>query len=283
MSQEIPAWFVDAWKNTAFVVEGIFSVRHQQGYRSRGGARDFWTYVVVTEGTLVLRQGAWRGELVATDQTLLLPNAPFTREVTSDGCRWINIDFRVQATGLGADPLPSLGLPAIVQGALSPAWLALLEESMTAGANGTDAIFDVRGIADRLVSQYLKAGIHSGAIVVTQHTPVPAWLSTVRLQISRLFRSTNANLADIIRESGYSRSHFDRSFKQAFGSTPMEFLWEHRLQMAARKLDTDPQLPINGIARNCGFKSHTHFTRLFRQRFGMTPKQWRRRRVASDG
>ncbi len=50
--------------------------------------------------------------------------------------------------------------------------------------------------------------------------------------------------------------------------------------MATRRLDTDPSLAIGDIARGCGFKSHTHFTRMFRRRFGMTPKEWSTRYLA---
>jgi AraC-like DNA-binding protein len=281
MDHETPVWFVSEWRNTGFAVNGIYGMLAERGNRSRGFARDLWTYVVVTAGALALRQGAWKEELGPGDQVLLLPHSPFTREVVSATCRWYNVDFRVQSTGLGANPLPSLGLPAVVHDTLQPSLLALLEEACMVPGTPNDWVLNARGIADRLVGQYVKTGIRSGAIAVTHHTPVPAWLSTVRMQIAKSFADDVSTLAGIVRKSGFSRSHFDRSFKHAFGATPMEFLWEQRLQMAVRKLDTGPQIPVSEIAAGCGFKSHTHFTRMFRQRFGMTPRQWRRRRLDS--
>lgn len=96
--------------------------------------------------------------------------------------------------------------------------------------------------------------------------------------------ASNFNLHDMdpmkmARNSGFSRSRFYATFKKAFGTTPMEFLWDFRLQIATRKLDTDPSLAIGELARQCGFLNHTHFTRMFRKSFGMTPKHWRQRRM----
>jgi AraC family transcriptional regulator len=99
--------------------------------------------------------------------------------------------------------------------------------------------------------------------------------------IMRAFWRQDASPGKMAVEAGFSRSHFCRAFKTAYGSTPMAFLWEHRLQIAARKLDTDPSLSVGSVAHNCGFKSHTHFTRMFRIRFGVTPLAWRRRRLES--
>jgi AraC-like DNA-binding protein len=282
MSREIPQWFINEWRNIAFVVDGIYAGQAKSGNQSRGGARDYWTYVTVTDGRLHLRQGSWTAVLGPGDQTVLLPDSPFTRQVVSATCRWVNIDFRVQATGLGANPLPALGLPALVHTPVTPARVRLLADGLATMESASPGIFTGRGIADQLVGQYLQQGIVSGAIVVTQREPLSPWLNTVRLQLAENFRRPDLDIVSIARASGFSRSHFDRSFKKAFGATPMEFLWEQRLQMAVRKLDTDPFLAVAVIAAACGFKSHSHFTRLFRQRFEMTPKQWRQRRRLPD-
>ena len=50
-----------------------------------------------------------------------------------------------------------------------------------------------------------------------------------------------------------------------------------RLEECARALLAQPELgrPVAAIAFDHGFSSPTHFGRVFRQRFGMTPREYR--------
>jgi AraC-like DNA-binding protein len=56
--------------------------------------------------------------------------------------------------------------------------------------------------------------------------------------------------------------------------TAADFLHHHRLQEAASRL-TSESLPILTIALECGYGSIGPFNRAFRQRFGMTPTEYR--------
>jgi AraC-like DNA-binding protein len=53
-----------------------------------------------------------------------------------------------------------------------------------------------------------------------------------------------------------------------------DYLHHHRLQEAASRLATE-DLPILSIALECGYGSIGPFNRAFRQRFGMTPSEYR--------
>lgn len=53
-----------------------------------------------------------------------------------------------------------------------------------------------------------------------------------------------------------------------------DFLHHHRLQEAAARLQTE-DLPILTIALECGYGSIGPFNRAFRERFGMTPTDYR--------
>ena len=53
-----------------------------------------------------------------------------------------------------------------------------------------------------------------------------------------------------------------------------DFLHHYRLQEAAARL-TSQDLPILSIALECGYGSIGPFNRAFRQRFGMTPTEYR--------
>jgi AraC family transcriptional regulator len=87
--------------------------------------------------------------------------------------------------------------------------------------------------------------------------------------------SLDLDLATLAAESGYSRAHFLRMFRLATGETPHHYLQRLRLEHACRQLAETPASLIE-VALECGFSSHSHFTNLFRETFGMTPSRYRR-------
>ena len=68
---------------------------------------------------------------------------------------------------------------------------------------------------------------------------------------------------------------FRRLFKEATGKTATEFICQVRLTTAARLLLVSND-PVNCIAHDVGFEDANHFTRVFRQAFGMTPGRYRK-------
>ena len=68
---------------------------------------------------------------------------------------------------------------------------------------------------------------------------------------------------------GFSKFHLLRTFKAATGLTP----WRYQVQLrlaSARALLRDG-VPASQVAVICGFFDQSHFTRLFRASFGITP------------
>ena len=56
--------------------------------------------------------------------------------------------------------------------------------------------------------------------------------------------------------------------------TPQEFIIRYRLTKAAdmMKLTNDP---IGEIAAKCGYQNQLHFSRAFKKRYGVPPREWR--------
>ncbi len=74
---------------------------------------------------------------------------------------------------------------------------------------------------------------------------------------------------------GLARSQFVRVFEAATGQAPHAHLLGLRFRRALDLL-ADPAIAIESIAWQTGFSSPSHFARQFRQRFGVSPTQWRR-------
>jgi AraC-like DNA-binding protein len=64
---------------------------------------------------------------------------------------------------------------------------------------------------------------------------------------------------------------------QSAGESLSAFLLRRRLERAAQLLRSEfhGQQNITGIALECGFNSASHFGHSFRQRFKLTPRQFR--------
>ena len=71
-----------------------------------------------------------------------------------------------------------------------------------------------------------------------------------------------------------SQFHFSRLFKQSLGLSPYQYLIEQRIERAKQLLKETNQ-SILDIALNCGYNSHSHLSKQFRQVTGMTPKAYR--------
>ena len=71
-----------------------------------------------------------------------------------------------------------------------------------------------------------------------------------------------------------SRATLYRRVETALGRSPMDVLWEYRLDQAALWLrETDAT--VSEIAYAVGFKSVPHFSRRFRARFSASPSSYR--------
>ncbi len=87
---------------------------------------------------------------------------------------------------------------------------------------------------------------------------------------------TDINLDELSRDLGVSKFHMHRIFKEEFGENIYASIQSIRLQKASSLLLTNPHSTITSIAKMCGYSSQGAFIRVFRQKFDMTPKEWRK-------
>jgi AraC-like DNA-binding protein len=91
----------------------------------------------------------------------------------------------------------------------------------------------------------------------------------------RLYRREGLSLAALGRELDIDEALLRRQINQQLGYRNFnDFLHHYRLQEAADRL-VHEDLPILTIALECGYGSIGPFNRAFKQRFGMTPSEYR--------
>jgi AraC family transcriptional regulator len=81
-------------------------------------------------------------------------------------------------------------------------------------------------------------------------------------------------LADLATLLDMSQFHFSHLFKQSLDTSPYQYLLQQRVERA-KQLLKQTERSIMDIALDCGFSSHSHLSKQFRQLTGITPKAYR--------
>ena len=108
------------------------------------------------------------------------------------------------------------------------------------------------------------------------------WLSGIRnryvsqaLALMHQNPGRNWTLDTLAHELGTSRTTLADHFVRHLGRTPMQYLLEWRLRLAADALAGSDHA-IKRIAADTGFNSTTAFSRAFKRELGVSPGEWRR-------
>lgn len=87
---------------------------------------------------------------------------------------------------------------------------------------------------------------------------------------------THIDIEELSYDLNISKFHMHRIFKEAFGQNIYEKIKSIRLQKAANLLLTNKYSTISNIANLCGYSSQSSFIKVFKERFGMPPKEWKK-------
>lgn len=80
------------------------------------------------------------------------------------------------------------------------------------------------------------------------------------------------SVEDLAYLSGRSLSSFKRDFQQVYGCAPASWIREHRLSKAKEMLSASA-MSVADVCYSLGFENPTHFSRIFKQRFGFAPSR----------
>jgi AraC-like DNA-binding protein len=99
-------------------------------------------------------------------------------------------------------------------------------------------------------------------------------------QIMEANFSYNLSLEDYARLSHRSLSAFKRDFRKYYNQSPGKWLLQKRLEYSAVLLKS-PALNVSQVALDCGFEDLSHFSRAFKEKFGVSPANYRKEASAA--
>ncbi|MEM7625945.1 MAG: AraC family transcriptional regulator [Planctomycetota bacterium] len=112
-------------------------------------------------------------------------------------------------------------------------------------------------------------------------TPLPAALTAMQEAIAQ--RHTEPLTLDDLAEAGsVSTNHLVRLCRMHLDTTPMRLLWDVRVERGFELL-LHTALTIGEIAYRVGFATPFHFSRLFKAKYGRSPRDYRRDEWAGRG
>jgi AraC family transcriptional regulator, positive regulator of tynA and feaB len=125
----------------------------------------------------------------------------------------------------------------------------------------------VASLAERL-AQEVPRSIHGNATVQRAKAYIEAHMGDTALDPPRLAAAVGVSLRRL-QELFHER-----------GRHISDYIWERRLEAAAKRL-SDPacgHLSIGMLAYGCGFSTQAHFSRRFKERYGLSPREYRQAR-----
>jgi AraC-like DNA-binding protein len=90
------------------------------------------------------------------------------------------------------------------------------------------------------------------------------------------------DLDRLAAETGYSKFHFARSFKDAYGETPAQYLTRRRVERA-KDLLRSANLTVTEVCMLVGFSSLGSFSTRFSELVGLSPSAFQRAQAFAGG
>ena len=126
-----------------------------------------------------------------------------------------------------------------------------------------------------ILSNPLNKQLLAYILRLNDETKPPIW------QVMEKNYAYDLSLNEYARISSRSLAAFKRDFFDYYQTTPGKWLTDKRLKHATMLLKTTKQ-NVSDIVFHSGFKNVSHFSRIFKQKFGQSPLQYRKNLTATE-
>jgi YesN/AraC family two-component response regulator len=127
------------------------------------------------------------------------------------------------------------------------------------------------------LQELYRSSLTSGVISPSKPNVVSqddVFIQRIMTFIEDNIENTELTIDEIAMHIGFSRSAFFKKLKSLTGLAPVEFLKEVRIQRAAQLIETG-EYNFSEITYMVGISDPRYFSRCFKQKFGMSPREYK--------
>ena len=129
--------------------------------------------------------------------------------------------------------------------------------------------------------EYRAALLPAYGQLIAQHvssrrtsSPRNLLVEEIAQSIVQNYANPNYELDELLKSAPYCYDYLCRLFRQELHTTPHKYLANLRLQAAADILRVESGRSITEIARMCGYHDPLYFSRMFKKRYGVSPREY---------
>jgi AraC-like DNA-binding protein len=159
-------------------------------------------------------------------------------------------------------------------GKISPSMAIVLNQLINYNLNQSIKNLYFKGKAYELLSLYFNrsedADIEQCPFLVDE-TNVIKIRQAKDIIISKM--SEPPSLKELSEEIGLSLKKLKEGFKQIYGDTVFSFLFEYKMEVARKLLESGAH-NVNEVGLRVGYSTSSHFIAAFKKKYGTTPKKY---------
>lgn len=122
-----------------------------------------------------------------------------------------------------------------------------------------ELLFDIADADEQFLYQFLQL----------KHTKKKSITEVVEQNLTN-----PVSLNDLAYLSGRSLSAFKRDFQAIYNTSPLRWIRNRRLDIA-KELLIHSSLSVTDVCFSTGFENVAHFSKVFKERFGVSPSSWK--------
>lgn len=216
--------------------------------------------VRLNPGDMVLYSSARRYEMVFDspfEQTVLIVPADLLRAYNK------NVDKLTATTLTGESPMTKM-LTLLADSGYQTPFEGLPDHAQTHSANG------LMEVMVATLAALASGGEHGKTSLGLFH------LTRIKQFVIVHMHDLDLSISTVSKALGISTAHIHRLFVTE-NMTFSAWMWDQRLLAGQRALESqaNSHRSISELAYYCGFNNMSHFSKVFRLKFNMTPHEWR--------
>jgi len=219
--------------------------------------------ICVLEGTSFYQFEDTSVQLHAGDVLFVARDCFYQRRIQSENYRTVFVYFYFDEE---TDALPPYQLFRGVEG-IEMSFMRLYKKWV---AHGLAYQSESMGLLYQLYAQLIRAGRSSYLPQAKQEL-----FDEVLHIISENYTDAALSVAELAEKTQMSEVHFRRLFRKGHQVSPQEYITALRVNHAKERLQFS-EGTMEEIAKACGFPDPAYFSRVFKQKTGFTPSEYRK-------